>query len=404
MTFDLFRKPSLMLLSLSLVLFLTACGGGSSSGDGEGTLSTSLTDASTDEYQAVYVTVARVDVHLGGDPDEEGLWETVAEPGQTYNLLELVNGEREELGVATLDAGHYTQLRLIIGAEAGSGENLLGDSHPFANYLIDQAGNDIELKVPSGPQTGLKIVNGFDINENQTTELILDFDAMRSVVKAGASGQYLLKPTIKVLDSSDNATVSGLVTDTPDETDPATDPAPLAEALISAQTADPAATDAKDRVVIETGTLTDEFGEYTLFLPPADYNLVAVKDGYLPRCAAVSLAADSLSTVDFSLTAAGAVPGTVSFTVALAETSVVDPYATIDFRQQIDCESAGGTEMTWVTVKSVNVAAGDHTVELPAGIYQLVVSSAGMATQTAADVEVVSGGTTAEFEFDLVAN
>lgn len=401
MAMTLLRKLHIVLLGLLFGFFLTACGGGgsSNSGDGQGTLSTSLTDASTDEYQAVYVTVARVDVHLGGDEDEDGSWQTVAEPNQTYNLLELVNGVRAELGQASLAAGHYTQLRLIIGSTPDAGLNLFSQAHPFANYVIDLDDNEShELKVPSGPQTGLKVVNGFDVNENQTTELILDFDAMRSVVKAGASGQYLLKPTVKVLETAVNAIVSGTVTDTPPITDPPTDPAPLAGAFVTVQTVDPAAADPRDQVVIEAGTLADENGEYTLFLAPGDYNLAAVQAGFLPGCAEVSLSADDLATVDFSLTADAVAPGAVTGTVTLAG-APVDQYATLDFRQELTCENALATSM--VTVKSVNAQAGAFSVDLPAGDYQVVVSSFGMVTQTA-DVTVVTWLVTENVAFNLI--
>ena len=75
--------------------------------------------------------------------------------------------------------------------------------------------NDVyhELKVPSGSQSGYKIVGGFDINANSTTELILDFDANRSVVVAGNSGQWLLKPTVKVKYPDEDALIEGRVTD-----------------------------------------------------------------------------------------------------------------------------------------------------------------------------------------------
>jgi hypothetical protein len=55
---------------LSSVL-LTACSGGGSSNsspddlwDDKGTLSVSLTDAATDEYQAVYITVDEVEIYI----------------------------------------------------------------------------------------------------------------------------------------------------------------------------------------------------------------------------------------------------------------------------------------------------------------------------------------------------
>ena len=71
----------------------------------------------------------------------------------------------------------------------------------------------IELKVPSGFQTGIKLVHTFDVVAGRTVGLVLDFDAGRSVVKAGNSGKWLLKPTIKVIDTLNNATLTGTVTD-----------------------------------------------------------------------------------------------------------------------------------------------------------------------------------------------
>ena len=80
----------LLLLSMLAVLTITACGGGGSGGSNTGTLALSLQDAFTDDYQAVYVTINEVQVHLGGDEDDDGNWEVVACPYKTYNLLELV--------------------------------------------------------------------------------------------------------------------------------------------------------------------------------------------------------------------------------------------------------------------------------------------------------------------------
>jgi hypothetical protein len=373
----IFKKFSMLLLCLLCGIFLAACGDGGSdggTGGGQGTLSTSLTDASSEDYQAVYVTIARVEVHHDGD----GSWETVAEPNKTYNLLELVNGVRETLGIAALDAGHYTQMRLIIGETPDDGINILSVPHPYANYVIDEGDNEIHaLKVPSGTNTGLKIVNGFDIAENQLTELVLDFDAMRSVVKAGKSGQYLLKPTVKVRSTIDVAVVSGTVTE---KADPAVDPpVEVSDALVTAQTVDDQAPDAKDQVIIDTGTLSDINGGYLLILPTGIYNLVATKTGYLPVCTPASLLEGSTSTVNFELEAA-AETGSVTGTVTTGGSS-----ATVDFRQaNIDCG-------TMITVQSFSIAdGGDYSVDLPTGDYQVVAWSDGKETKLE-NLTVVSG-------------
>ena len=310
----------------------------------------------------------RVEVHHDGD----GSWETVAEPNKTYNLLDLVNGVRADLGVATLPSGHYTQMRLIIGetAETG-GVNMHSMTHPSANYIINMADEVYAMKVPSN--TGLKIVNGFDINENETTELILDFDAMRSVVMTG-SGKYLLKPTVKVHHVAGGAIVSGTVYELVAEA--------LPGALVTAQSYNSASLDAKDKVVIEAGTLTsgivDHEGDYKLFLAPGDYNLVAFQNGHLPGCAAVSLAAYNTATQDFYLDAVAEKPGIIKGSVSIAGADV-DQYATIDFRQRLTCIDA--VESADITVKSVNIVdTGVYSVSLPAGDYQLVASSSGNET------------------------
>lgn len=225
---------------ISLFLFIlmfAACGSGESSSS-TGTLSLSLTDATTYEYNAVYVTIKEVQVHKDGDEDSN--WKVVVSPNKTYNLLELVNGIREELGITELETCHYTQMRLIIGNEHDNAINILSESHKYANYIVDHDNYYHELKIPSGFQSGVKIVHGFDINQNQTTELILDFDASRSIVKAGKNEQWLLKPTIKVLNTNEYSIIRGTVKNNSPEEEL------LKGVMVSAQIFDPSAADEKD--------------------------------------------------------------------------------------------------------------------------------------------------------------
>jgi len=380
-------KLSSWVILCLFALMMAACGGGSggsSSISGEtGTLYLSLADATTDEYQAVYVTIKEVWVHMGGNEKNDRNWEVVASPDETYELLDLVNGVREELGISELLTGHYTQMRLIIGDAPDNGINIFSESHLHANYIIDGAGIYHELKVPSGLQTGIKIVNGFDINANETTELILDFDAMRSVVKAGSGDKWLLKPCIKVLDTRDDSIVRGAVAGIAGETE-----AVLERVLVSAQTYDPNADDV-NQVLIQTSTLTDVYeGEYSIFIRPGAYNIVAYKDGYNPFCSKLDIGSHQERSLNFTLEAAET--GTVSGKVEIGDPGP-DQHATLSFRQSAQCAPADQE----IEVKSVNVAnPGSYSVILPAGTYRVVASTYGKDTQVYPDTEVESGGDT----------
>ena len=209
--------------------------------------------------------------------------------------------------------------------------------HPYTNYLIDSDGEPHELKVPSGFQTGIKLVRGFNVIDEQTTDLILDFDATKSVVKAGNSGKWLLKPTIKVIDSDESGTVGGLVT-VGDEG--------VGGVYVSAQTFNPVATDDKDKVIVDAGTITEENGSYCLVLEPGTYNLVAYKDGYAPDCLeVVVVAGHSYDVNDLTLTPADEMI-TVSGTVSASED------VNISFRQVSQCN---GDPANKIEVKSINV-------------------------------------------------
>lgn len=384
--------------------FFLLCG----CGLGAGQLSLSLTDAATDRYEAVYVTVYQVQLHradiegdgerlknqetagneesgnevvfnpsVSGEEEREGEWFTVASPKKTLNLLMLANGVRESLGITSLPPGHYSQMRLVLGKEPDDGINILGEAHPFANYVITSDKETHEVKVPSGFQTGIKVVHEFDINRDETTDLILDFDASRSIVIAGSSGKYILKPTIRILETVEASRVNGQV-------NRSSDGSPLEGIIVSAQVADPGATDIKDQVSVQSSGISDGNGRYALFFAAGDYQLVVYKEGFLPSFEGIATSPGDLLLRDFFLdeTETGRVSGSVMIGDAGDET-----FASLSFRQEVEIDGIGTT----VELVFLNVAhGGDFSVALPPGEYSLVAWTFGKTTQSAT-VTVVAG-------------
>jgi hypothetical protein len=387
-----------LLLMGSIVLFACGGGGGGSSdgATGTGTLSVGLTDSSTDKYQAVYVTVDEVQVKSNDVATKQNeSWQPVATPMKTYNLLNLVNGVTEILGVNELVAGRYNQIRLILGVTPESKNNILGDPHPYANYLILNDSSDTvkPLKVPSGFKTGIKLVHQFEVTQGEDVELILDFDACRSVVRASNGEKYILKPTIKVTGTLNKSMVSGIVTDhstSESET-------PIIGALVSAQVSD------QDSARVVRSTLTDDGGDnlvhegrYQLLLSPdTSFNIVAFSEGkvlvgepavekmYSPACARVDVPIDEDIQQDLKLSLSdfGNISGTVTVT---ANDGVIDPdnppAVYISFYAII--EGCGYVEVT--THVGYPDTDGDliFSVDLPLGSYDVVASAEGFIPDT----------------------
>ncbi len=177
------------------VASLAACGGGGGTSTAEsGTLRLALTDAPACGYDAVNVTIQKVRVHQSSSASEsDGGWsEIVLNPARRVNLLNLQNGLLEELGEMPLPTGKYTQLRMVLADNTGSGQ-------PANSVVLTSDKSEVALKTPSGQQSGVKTNINIDIAANKMADFVLDFDACKSVVLAGNSGQYLLKPVVTVI-------------------------------------------------------------------------------------------------------------------------------------------------------------------------------------------------------------
>lgn len=166
-----------------------------------------LTDAPACGYEAVYVTVEQVSVHQSSSaaPAAAGWAQLVLDTPQRIDLLTLVNGKQIELGQVSLPSGRYTQLRLVLADNDAA--------HPLANAVVPDGGAETPLDTPSGSQSGIRINVDVDVAPGSVTDVLLDFNACKSLVERGKSGRYNLKPFITVLpgDAHSGAGVTGQI-------------------------------------------------------------------------------------------------------------------------------------------------------------------------------------------------
>jgi len=180
----------------TLAAIVAACGGGGgiggTGGSAQGTMRVQITDAPACGYDEVNVTIEKIRVHQSSTAgDADGGWsEVVLDPARRVDLLTLTNGVLEELGETALPAGTYTQLRLVLADNSAAA--------PFANSVVPTGGSEVALDTPSAQQSGLKMNVNIDVPADQVVDVVLDFDACKSVVKRGNSGRYNLKPVVSV--------------------------------------------------------------------------------------------------------------------------------------------------------------------------------------------------------------
>lgn len=184
-TISRFALWFLAALAIGAALF-SGCGGNGARGSG--TLTVLLADAPNPTATAVDITLDRVEANI------DGTWQAVNSSPQTYNLLELARIPAP-LGSIILPSGHYTQVRLFVSGAS----------------ITDATGTH-ELAIPSGDQTGIKVNVDYDVNPNEVTGLLLDFNVDKSIVITG-NGVYHLQPVIRGVVQVLSGTVTGTVVD-----------------------------------------------------------------------------------------------------------------------------------------------------------------------------------------------
>jgi len=401
------------------ILLLSACGSGGGDGGGnssgnQGSVRVALTDAPACGFDAVNVTIREVRIHRSADvedayddeDDHDGVdkdkrnagWTRISiDPPRKINLLDLTNGVLTGLGEAPLEAGHYQQVRLVLASNKGGN---------IANSVVfsGTGGIEVPIKVPSGDRSGIKLVHEFTVNAGERTDLLLDFDACKSIVKHG-KGSHFLKPKIKIkafpvpVETATNG-IRGVV-----------DPALLgSNVMVTAQ---------QGGEIILSAAPNPQTGEFFLArLTPGTYDFVMTADGHVTAViinvpVADQSAVAELSTSAQPLTLAPSGTRTISGTVRL------NPASTTNAVPFVTAKQSGNA--TTISVKSVaaDLLDGSYLLTLPIeapysgrygplpiplnpflearGQYNVEASAEGYATSAPVAKEIVSGSASQNF-------
>jgi len=183
-----------VVLGLGACLALAGCSDSPTApSSGSGVFSVGLTDAPFDDAQAVLVTFSQVAIHRDTDADFVTVPFADGATARTCDLKKLETAT-DVLGVGTVAAGHYTQVRLVVQSAAVYFD-APSSSAACAPSIATPAGASATLDIPSGE---VKLNRTFDVPVGGTTTMLLDFDGAQSIKQTG-NGQYRMTPVIAVV-------------------------------------------------------------------------------------------------------------------------------------------------------------------------------------------------------------
>ena len=175
-------------------------GGGGTASSTDATLNLGVTDApimrGIDQISNVFVQFHGVELH-----GPSGTTTINFDAPKQIDLLTYSGTNAAALLEGTaLPAGDYQWIRLLV--DTGG---------TLDTYIVDGTGTH-ELTIPSGAQTGLKLVQGFTLAQGDIANFTIDFNIAHSL-GSNASG-YFLKPTLRLVDNTQAGVLIGNVSPT----------------------------------------------------------------------------------------------------------------------------------------------------------------------------------------------
>lgn len=173
-------------LTMSALVLGGCLSGGGSSGSGTGSLTLSVTDAPVAHAEEVVVSFTGATVKPESGPAVEFYFEET----RRIDLLDLTGSVHEVLlDAETVPAGRYEWIRL----------HVVNGKHNNEDTYIRIDGTAHPLWIPSGDQTGLKLVSGFTVPEDGHAAYTIDFDLSKAVNKPMGKEEYHLRPAMRLV-------------------------------------------------------------------------------------------------------------------------------------------------------------------------------------------------------------
>jgi hypothetical protein len=181
-----------VLLPLTFGAGFWACGDSPTDPSGtSGNFRLMLTDGPFTDARAVLITFSDISIHRSG---EGGFTSLPLEGGQQTCDLKRLQGAQDLLSLATLPAGHYTQVRLDVTRAIIYFDNVSAGS-ACATTIAPPAGRSARVDIPSGT---IRLNREFDVPAEGLTTMLLDLDGDRSIHATG-NGRYMMNPVISIV-------------------------------------------------------------------------------------------------------------------------------------------------------------------------------------------------------------
>ena len=174
------------------LVFLSACNISSSTSGGTGRVNLLVTDAPSDDWQEVTVKVNSISLRMTGDQSWNSVWTADANNPNSgkLNLVDL-SGVAQILGNATIPAGSYDRLKLVI------------DTNPATMKLVDDAGTTIDptnitVVDPSGNgEIKVVIAPALTVSDGGVANLQVDFDLAHPLSIIVQNGKVVINLQIR---------------------------------------------------------------------------------------------------------------------------------------------------------------------------------------------------------------